>query len=220
MNRSTVVLMQAARRAAAPWPPAPLPALLALLALPVLRRLAFLPGLLVLLLVSWPAPARAQAPAPASLALQVKAAYLYKFAGFVEWPEGSFARADSPLVIAVAGADALAEQLEQSVAGRSANGHPLLVRRLRRGEAPGPAHILFLGALERGATQELLAAAQNQAMLTVSDSAEAHALGSMVNFVTADERLRFEVALRPAAGARLKISARMLSAAYKVQGAT
>ena len=197
LNSSTVVLMPAARRAAAPWPLARLLALLALLAL-------------------W--PARAQAPA--SLALQVKAAYLYKFAGFVEWPEGSFARADSPLVIAVAGADALAEQLELSVAGRSANGHPLLVRRLRRGEAPGPAHILFLGALERAATQELLAAAQNQAMLTVSDSAEAHALGSMVNFVTADARLRFEVALRPAAGAHLKISARMLSAAYKVQGAT
>jgi hypothetical protein len=209
LNRSTVVLMQAARRAAVPWPlPAPLPGWLA----PLLTLLT--------LLAWWPAPASAQAPAPASLALQVKAAYLYKFAGFVEWPEGSFARADSPLVIAVAGADALAEQLEQSVAGRSANGHPLLVRRLRHGEPPGPAHILFLGALERGATQELLAAAQNQAMLTVSDSAEVHALGSMVNFVTADDRLRFEVALRPAAGARLKISARMLSAAYKVQGAT
>jgi hypothetical protein len=53
-------------------------------------------------------------------------------------------------------------------------------------------------------------------MLTVSDSEEAHALGSIINFVLADERLRFDVALKPAAAARIRISARMLSAAYRV----
>ncbi|CAN7581461.1 YfiR family protein [Pseudoduganella sp. LjRoot289] len=149
---------------------------------------------------------------------QVKAAYLYKFAGFVEWPEGSFVRPDSPLVIGVMGADALAEQLEQTVAGHSANGHPLQVKKLKKNEAPGNVHILFLGALDKASLQDVIAATRNQPLLTVSDNEEAHALGSIVNFVLADDRLRFEVALKPASLARIRISARMLSAAVKVQG--
>jgi hypothetical protein len=148
---------------------------------------------------------------------QVKAAYLYKFAGFVEWPEGSFARPDSPLVIGVMAADALAEQLEQVVAGHAVNGHPLLVKKLRKGEALVNIHMLFLGALDKAALQEVMATSRDQPLLTVSDSQEVYAMGCIINFVVADERLRFEVALKPAAGARLRISARMLSAAYKVQ---
>ena len=151
---------------------------------------------------------------------QVKAAYLYKFAGFVEWPEGSFARPDAPLQIGVAGNDALAEQVEQMVAGRGINGHPIVVRKLHRGESLAGLHILFVGALERGAAAELLAAARGQSLLTVTDSDDVAALGSMVNFVVADDRLRFQVALKAVAASRLRISARMLAAAYKVQGAT
>jgi hypothetical protein len=159
--------------------------------------------------------ARAQ---EAPLMRQVKAAYLYKFAGFVEWPDGSFVRPDSPLVIGVMGADALAEQLEQTVAGHSANGHPLQVKKLKKNEAPGSVHILFIGALDKTSLQDVIAATRNQPLLTVSDNEEAHALGSIVNFVLADDRLRFEVALKPAAAARIRISARMLAAALKVQG--
>lgn len=150
---------------------------------------------------------------------EVKAAYLYKFASFVEWPEGSFARPDSPLLIGVAGADALADQLDRMVAGRSAGGHPLQVKRMRKGEPPAGLHMLFVGAVDKAQLQDWLAACQSQAVLTVSDSEEAHALGSIINFVIADDRLRFEVALRQALAAHIRISARMLSAAYRVQGA-
>lgn len=178
-----------------------------------------LPLLLLALLLAL-SGAGAQAQTPGALERQVKAAYLYKFAGFVEWPEGSFAHPDSPLVIGVLSADALAEQLEQTVAGHTAGGRAIVVRKLRRGDALAGLHILFIGAMERAALQETLAASRSQAVLTVSDSDEAHALGSMINFVVADEKLRFEVALKPVASARMRISARMLSAAYKVQAAS
>jgi hypothetical protein len=175
----------------------------------LLAMLLFAPGL------------SAQAPAPANaLERQVKAAYLYKFAGFVEWPEGSFAAPDSPLLIGVAGNDVLADQVEQMVAGRSVNGHALTVRRLRRGASTAGLHILFIGALEHGALTELLNATRGQSLLTVSDTGEAAAMGCMVNFVVADDKLRFEVALRPVTGSGLRISARMLAAAHKVVGAT
>ena len=172
-------------------------------------------GWLLLLLGVLCADARAQVPG--ELERQVKAAYLYKFAGYVEWPDGSFARPDAPLVIGVAGADALAEQLEQSVAGHSVNGRAVQVKKVRRGEALAGLHVLYLGALEKTALQEMLAASRGLALLTVSDSDEVYAMGSMINFVMADDKVRFDVALKPVAQAHIRISARMLLAAYRVQ---
>jgi hypothetical protein len=175
------------------------------------------PGYWLALLMAalWPLLAHAQSNP--TLERQVKAAYLYKFAGFVEWPEGSFARPDSPVVIGVAGADALAEQLEQTVAGHTANGRSLVVKRVRRGDSLAGIHMLFISSQDKALAQELLAASRGQPVLTVTDADETHGLGSMINFVIADERLRFEVSLKHALASRLKISARMLAAAYRVQ---
>ncbi len=168
-----------------------------------------------------PAQATAQVAAPAAgLERQVKAAYLLKFASFVEWPEASFARPDSALQIGVSGNDALAEQLERMVAGRSVNGHPLKVRRLPAGDAGAELHILFLdSSLERAALGALLARARGQSLLTVSDGADPMPPGCMITFLVADDRLRFDVALRPVAAGRLRISARMLAVAHRVEGA-
>jgi hypothetical protein len=73
---------------------------------------------------------------------------------------------------------------------------------------------VFLG--DRAAAADALPLLRNKAVLTVSDQAAVHAQGTMVNFLLAEEKLRFEVNLRPAEPARLKISARMLSVAYRV----
>ncbi len=159
-------------------------------------------------------------PTPLALEQRVKAAYLFKFAGFVEWPEGSFERADSALVIGIAGADQLADQLALMVAGRSIGGHPLTVRKVERGEAVTAVHILYLGPMERGALAEPLGAARGHPVLTVCDGAERIDDGCMIAFLVANERLRFDVGMKTVAGARLRISARMLAAAHRVQGAT
>ena len=161
--------------------------------------------------------AQAQSGERGATERQVKAAYLHKFASYIEWPEGSFAGAESGLVIGVVGADALSEELERLVAGRSINGHPIVVRRIRRGDSISGIHILFLGRMDKPALLEFLGAAKGMPMLTVSESDEAHALGSMINFRLAEERMRFEVALKPVGQSRLKISARMLAVAYKVE---
>ncbi|UQV46761.1 DUF4154 domain-containing protein [Janthinobacterium lividum] len=111
-------------------------------------------GWLLLLLGVLCADARAQVQVQVQgeLERQVKAAYLYKFAGYVEWPDGSFARPDSPLVIGVAGADALAEQLEQSVAGHSVNGRAVQVKKSApRRSADGAARAVPGCAGENGA---------------------------------------------------------------------
>ena len=164
--------------------------------------------------------ARASAPAP-GLERQVKAAYLYKFAGFVEWPEASFKGADSVLTIGVSGSDVLAEQLERIVAGRNVNGRPIAVRRIRPGDALPGLHILFADqSMERAALGAMLAAARAHSVLTVTDAEDGLALGAMIGFVVADERLRFDVALRQAQASGLRISARMLAVAHKVKEAS
>lgn len=172
------------------------------------------------LLLAIAGSAHAQTPASAP-ERQVKAAYLLKFAAFVEWPEASFAHPDSALQIGVAGSDALAEQLERMAAGRSVNGHPVTVRRLSPGAPLAGLHMLFLdNSLDRGVMATLLDGARGQSLLTVSDADEANALGCMINFIVADAKLRFDVVMRHVATSRLRISARMLAVAHRVQGAT
>ncbi len=163
-----------------------------------------------------PSAASLAAPGAAALELQVKAAYLYKFAGFTEWPEGSFAQGDSPLTIGVAGHDELAAQLELITAGRSVNGHPVGVRRVKRGEPLTGLHILFVGPLDSAVSAELFGQARSLPLLTVADSANGLAQGAMIAFIMAADRLRFNVGLKPVNMARLRISARMLAVAHQV----
>ena len=155
-----------------------------------------------------------------TLERQVKAAYLFKFAGFVEWPEASFAATDSLLQIGVAGDDLLADQVELMVAGRVVGGHPVSVRHIRPGEALAGLHILYIGASEKAAAARMLAEIQGRAVLTVSDADDALGLGCMIAFVVAQDRLRCDVALKPVNSSRLRNSARMLAVANRVQGST
>lgn len=159
----------------------------------------------------------AAAPALAQdrLEQKLKAAYLYRFAAYVEWPEESFEGDGSPFVIGVAGSAEVAGLLEQVVAGRSVGRHPVEVRRVDRPAQLDGLHMLYLTG-ERATVEHILGHARGKALLTVTDSDYGFAHGSMVNFVIADNRLRFEVALRRVNTGRLRISSRMLAAAHKV----
>lgn len=141
-----------------------------------------------------------------------KAAYLYRFAAFVEWPDTAFARTDSPLLIGIAGDDALAALVEQSVAGRSVRGHPLAVRRLDAGADTAELHILYVAGDDAAL---MLPAAHARPVLTVCDLPPGQPApeGCIVGFVQVGEHLRFHVAREEAAVAGLRISARLLAVA-------
>lgn len=171
--------------------------------------------LIMVLFVTWfgllAAPAAATAPE-----YSIKAAYLYKFASFIEWPEGIFSRADSPLVIGVIGDDEMSDELGRIVVGQQVNGHPLQTRALHAGDALTGVNILFIGNVDNELLAKTLAEAREHAVLTVTGSEERYAQGSMVNLLVVENRVRFEVALEPVEAAHLRISARMLSAALNV----
>ncbi|HET9404824.1 MAG TPA: YfiR family protein [Burkholderiales bacterium] len=153
----------------------------------------------------------------ATLEHRIKAAYLYQFAGYVEWPPDSFAQPDTPVTIAVLGAESLAAELNQVVTGRTVGGRTVVVKRVKAGEPLAGVHILFIGRAERARLVPLAQASQSRAILTVTESDGALAQGSMINFVLVDRRVRFEVALDPVEKSGLKLSSRLLAVAQQVR---
>jgi hypothetical protein len=147
---------------------------------------------------------------------KLKAAYLVRFATFVAWPDAAFARPDSPLLIGIAGDDALVMQTEHAAAGRRVRGHRLEVRRVKRSAAPHGLHILFVATPHKHG--KLLGAAHTRPVLTVCDAeakvreAKAHVGPACVIGLHADAgRLRVRVDREEAASAHLRISARLLA---------
>ena len=112
----------------------------------------------------------------------LKAAFLFKFAAFIDWPPGTFQRPDQPLVIGVSGDDPVALDLEQLVAGRSVAGRPLVARRLAENGPFTDLHVLLLGSRRDNKLREALDAVPGP-VLVVTEQPEALRLGSVLNFV-------------------------------------
>ena len=147
---------------------------------------------------------------------QVKAAYLYKFGNYIEWPPASFDSSESPIRIGVAGASQLSEVLQRLVVGRTIGGRSMEVLDLRPGDSVAGLHILFIGDPSGDRLEEIFSEVSGRPILTVTDSERVFALGSMINFVVVDGKLRFDIAPRSARPAGINISARLLTAARKV----
>jgi YfiR/HmsC-like len=173
---------------------------------------------LLLGLAAWPAGALAQAPE--KLEQRIKAVFLYKFAGYVDWPEGSFPATDTPITIGVMGSEPVAQELAQAIAGRTVNERPLVVRSVKPGDSLAGLHVLFMGKSENGRLAALLPQARSLGILSVTETEGALAQGSVINFVMAERKLRFEISLESAERNRLKLSARLLVVAQQVQSGT
>lgn len=148
---------------------------------------------------------------------RIKAAFLYKFCNYIEWPAHSFVAPDAPLIIAVVGDEALAREVQLAVAERRIAQRPLRVRRLAPGEALAGVHVLFIGqglARERDA---LFAAASQHAVLTVTEAPQDAAPG-IINFVVVDNRVRFDIAQDQAVQSGLRLSSQLLAVARNVRG--
>jgi len=145
----------------------------------------------------------------------VKAAFLYKFAAYIEWPPDALA-AGAPFTIEVIGSDAVAAELAQIVPGRSAFGHPVEVKRLAEGEMPKGVQVLFVGGSNPGHYAAAIAAAQKGGALVVTESEHGLDAGAAINFVTANDHVGFEVSLESAQRSGLHISSRMLAVARRV----
>ncbi|MNT29459.1 hypothetical protein D3C72_1651980 [compost metagenome] len=180
-----------------------------------LRRPLYWIALVALLSVCGAGLCRAQSDQPNDES-QVKAAYLYRLAGYVEWPDGALGDMDAPFTIGVLGADPIAEELAQIVSGRKIHARAIAVRRLKADDGLDGIAILFVGKAETARLKPLLGSLQSHAVLAVTEDEGGFALGSIINFLLVDRRVRFEVSLEPAEKRGLRLSSRMLAVAQKV----
>lgn len=146
---------------------------------------------------------------------EVKAAFLYNFAKFVEWPESTFPSPSAPIRICIVGNTRLNPELEQTTTGKSIGTHPVETRRVLHPSDAAGCHILFFGASD-GRVRSLNSA-HSDGVLTVGESQDFLRVGGIINFVNDHQRVRFEVNLQSAEKAGLRISARLSQVARLVE---
>ncbi len=157
-------------------------------------------------------------PAEESLEYSVKAAYLFKFGSFIEWPPNTFSSPQSPLMVGIVGNDPFGTKLEQIVEGRTINGRPLVIRRFRHGQQPQEViHILFISRSEQQNLNAMVTGLNG--VLTIAEF-EPSPPGVMINFTLNENKVRFDVDLDAASRGELKISSKLLSVARNVRGRT
>lgn len=169
-------------------------------------------GLALLLMMAFAMPVAAQETHSEEA---VKAAYLFRFASYVEWPEDS--AAGRPFVIAVVGAPEVARELRRLVPGHLINNHTVQVMQATRVQEVAGVQMLYVGPNNADFLRAMRADG-NPPILMVTDEDQGLDLGGTLNFVTVENRVRFEVSLTAAERARLKISSELLSVAIRVRG--
>jgi hypothetical protein len=153
------------------------------------------------------------AQAPAFDEYQVKAAFLYNFAKFVEWPAGTFASSTDPIGICIVGQNPFGSTLENMVQSKKVEDRTFAVRRLPDTQQASQCQILFIGAAEWKRTRSLLEAVKIPGVLTVGESDDFTDLGGIISFRLDGPRVRIKVDLQTAEHARLRISSKLLSLA-------
>jgi hypothetical protein len=161
-------------------------------------------------------PAGASPDAPTEW--EVKAAYLYNFTRFVDWPDDAMQSATAPFVVGLFGPDPFGSVLDTTFAGKAVGSHPIVVRRLKAPEEAASVQILFLAAAPDRESLRAIRAAQGRPVLVVGDGDGATRRGVILTFQVKDNRVRFEVNLAPAREAGLKISSQLLKLALAVEG--
>jgi hypothetical protein len=149
---------------------------------------------------------------------QVKAAYLFNFLKFVEYPNESFADPLAPIVIGVVGDDPFGSALPQVVTGKTVQGRDLVIRNYRDGEELRGAHILFISASEKKRLPMIFSNLHGSSVLTVADMEGFLDAGGMIQFLNENDRVRFAINLDATTQARLKLSSKLLSLAKVVGG--
>ena len=174
--------------------------------------------LAVLLVSASGLPPRTKAESNSTSEFDVKAAFLFRFAQFVEWAPGAFENVDSPLTYCTIGEDAFRGALDDSVKGKRVGDRELRVRHLKEREQVEGCQVLFIGAAQRARQSEQLTNASGRPVLTVGETEHFARDGGIIGFCLEEQKVRFEINLNAAEQAQLKISAKLLSLAKSVPG--
>jgi hypothetical protein len=154
----------------------------------------------------------------ASSEYAVKAAFLFHFAQFAEWPPTAFKGTNAPLTFCTLGEDEFHGALDQSINGKTIENRPLRVQHLKQLDEVQACQVIFVGAGDKKRIPALLASLKDSPVLTVGETEHFAQEGGMIGLSLEENKIRFEINLGSVEHAKLKLSARLLALAKTVLG--
>ncbi|MBI2270705.1 MAG: YfiR family protein [Bacteroidetes bacterium] len=150
---------------------------------------------------------------PVTHEYQVKAAFLFNFAQFVEWPHASFSSGESPFIIGVLGDNPFGSYLEYLVSGEKVNGHPMIVKYYKNSDDIEMCHVLFINKTAINNGDDILPKLKGRNMLMVSDASNFLQRGGMIRFYTKNNKIQLQINLDAVKADKLDISSKLLRVA-------
>ena len=145
----------------------------------------------------------------------IKAAFLYKFGLFVQWPTAAFSSPNSPVNLCIVGDDPFGKSLDSVVAGQQINGRDVVIRRMQTVEPSSPCHILYAGGSEDQSKAEIIDTVRSHPVLTVTDDPASKP--GIVHFVLANNHIHFDIDDEAAAQNGLIISSQLMNLALNIK---
>lgn len=145
----------------------------------------------------------------------VKAAFLYNFAKFVEWPAEAFSSETAPIQLGVFGDEEFGDKLKTLLSDKQAHGRSFEVKTFSNPQEAKNFQIVFVAGSETRRTPQIMEATRKSPVLTIGESEQFLDAGGMINFVIEDAQLRFEVNPESAQKVKLEISSKLLRLAKK-----
>ncbi len=147
---------------------------------------------------------------------QVKAAFIYNFAKFIEWPRDAFPHDSSSISLCILGGNPFGTAI-YSIDGKIVEGKTINVNLYDSLEEIGTCHILFISSSMAEEIPAILERLGNRCILTVGDTDHFAESGGIINFIEQDNKIRFEINVNAAQRARLKISSKLANLAKIVR---
>lgn len=148
---------------------------------------------------------------------QVKAAFLYNFAKFVEWPPEAFQSEKAPVTFCVFGHDPFGSALDEVIRGKTINSRELLVRRTNELPDLKACHLVFVSGRENQRQSEIINSLKGSSALVVGESEDFAERGGGIQFFLEENKIRFSVNVDAVQRAGLKVSSKLLSLARIVR---
>jgi len=145
----------------------------------------------------------------------MKAAFLFNFAKFAEWPADVLST-NAPVVLCVVGDDRVAEELRKAIDGHSIGGHTVVIARGKADSLPR-CHMLYMSGLNRKQSAQLLESLKGMAVFTVGDGEKFAEMGGIAQLVLENQRMRFAINVSSAQRAQITLSSKLLSLAQIIK---
>ena len=150
----------------------------------------------------------------------VRAAFVYNFAKFTEWPAGAFASAQAPLQLCIAASRGAISGVFDGFEGKLAQGRPIRPRHVQKGDDLGTCHILYVSDDDQRQFGDALRAIASRPVLTVGDADGFAESGGIIGLIEVNDKIGFEVNVDASQRSQLKISSQLLRLAKIVKGRT